>query len=69
MTRFKDLEACISLFRGLLAQHDLEPWQKEAVERAIESLRLLRRNARLDKSKIFRCVRDVCELLAEAFLR
>ena len=68
MRKVKDLNAVFSRLQELAGRSDIEPRQKQLVERAIERLRRFRRIQNPNKAEIYRCVRDVAESLIEAFL-
>ena len=68
MNKAKDLEAVISSLRGVAGRSDIEPRQKQLVEKAIERLKRFRRIHNPSKAEFYRCVRDVAGNLTEAFL-
>jgi hypothetical protein len=59
----KDLNASIAHLRAMLKGNATEPQQREAVERAIDRLKQLRRNPQPTKAEVYRCVREVAEAL------
>jgi len=67
--QFKDINACIAQLKALCAGSDIRPEQKKHVEAAIERARRLRRKPDAKMTDVYRCVRDIADLLIEAFLR
>jgi hypothetical protein len=64
----KDLKVTISRLRELAGRSDIEPRQKQLLEKAIERLKGYRRRQNPGKAEAYRCVRDVAQDLIEAFL-
>jgi hypothetical protein len=69
MKSFKELGACKARLRAILARSDIEPEQKQAVQKAYDALTRLGRQRNLTHAQIARCVREVVDWLIEAFIR
>ena len=69
MNTFRELGACKARLRAILARDDIEPGQKQAVQKAYDSLMKLGRRRNRTHAEIVRCVRDVVDWLVEALIR
>jgi len=69
MQQIKELNAVLAQLRALVAGNNVEPGQKQEVEKAIETLRRFRRKPDSTRADMFRCVREVAENLLRAFLK
>jgi len=67
MKRTKDLKACDTELKALQARGDIGSEQKTAIGLARARLRKLGRQLNPSKREVFRCVREVTELLLKAF--
>jgi len=65
----KELKVSIAQLSAMLTGNDIEPEQKEHVESAIKSLKLLRRVTHPRPHVVARCVKEVVEELLRAFLK
>jgi len=68
MKKFGDLNACISLLRGLQRGSDINPKQKQAVENAIHEIKRIRRKPNLKQHVLRESVRVVAESLIDVFV-
>jgi hypothetical protein len=68
MAKVKELKACIAHLRALQAS-DIEPEQKTAIDEMIVRIKKLSRLQNPTRREVFRCVRDVTELLTKTFVK
>ena len=67
MREIRDLRVSIALLQGMLARTDVVPEQKDAVRKSIAQLKRLSRKRDLTREEVFRCIRDISEMLWKAF--
>jgi len=69
MRRNRALRACIAEFDALLERNDLEPEQRDDVERSRKRLKELGRMKNPTKAEMFDCVREISKELLDALRR
>ena len=67
MKKLRDLEACISLLEGWQGRGGVDPEQKQAVEYAVDELKLIRRKPNLKRHELHESIRIMVEALVDAF--
>jgi len=68
MKQFSDLNACISLLRELQSGSDVNPKQKQAVEKAIHEIKRIRRKPHPKRHELHESVRKIAESLIDVFV-
>jgi len=69
MKRIKDLNACIAILRAMLGRNDTQPEQKQNIEAAIKSLKILKRLSHPTRVQMFREIREIIEGILKALLK
>lgn len=69
MKQIKDLNACIAILQAMLGRSDTQPEQKQNIESAIRSLRVLKRLGQLTRAQMFREIREIIERIVKALLK
>ena len=68
MKNSRDLRACISLLREVQSGGDVNSERKQAVEKAIDEIKRIRRKSNPTKHEVCDSVRAITEALIRAFL-
>lgn len=68
MNNSRDLRACISLLREVQSGGDVNPKRKQAVEKAIDEIKRIRRKSSPKRHEVYNSVRTITEELIRAFL-
>lgn len=68
MKNSRDLRACISLLREVQSGGDVNSKRKQAVEKAIDEIKRIRRKSNPKKHEVNDSVRSITEALIRAFL-
>jgi hypothetical protein len=69
MRKHRDLKACISLLEELQGRGSVDPEQRQAVEYAVDELKLIRRRPNLKQHELHESIRTIVETLVRAFTR
>jgi hypothetical protein len=68
MKKFGDLNACISRLRDVQRGGDVNPKQKQAVERVIHEIKRIRRKPNPKQHELYESVRMIAESLIDVFV-
>lgn len=67
MRKHRDLQACISLLEEVQGRGSVDPEQRQAVEYAVDELKLIRRRPNLKQHELHESIRTIVETLVRAF--
>jgi hypothetical protein len=69
MKRVKDANACMAILHAMLRGNDTRPEQKQDIEAAIKSLKILKRLSQPTKAQMFREIREIVDRILKALLK
>lgn len=69
MKRVKDANACMAILQAMLRGNDTRPEQKQDIEAAIKSLKVLKRLSQPTKAQMFREIREIVNRIFKALLK
>jgi hypothetical protein len=69
MKKVKDLNASIAVLQAMLRRDDTQSEQKQEIEAAIKSLKVLRRLGQPTRAQMFRQIREIIDRILRALLR
>jgi hypothetical protein len=69
MKQVKDLNASMAVLQGMLRRDDTQPEQKQDIEAAIKSLKVLKRLSHPTRDQVFREIREIIDRILRALLK
>ena len=69
MRKHRDLKACISLLEEVQDRGSVDPEQRQAVEYAVDELKLIRRKPNQKQHELHESIRKIVETLVRVFTK
>ena len=69
MKHVKDLNASMAVLQAMLRGNDTQPRQRQDIEAAIKSLKVLKRLSHPTRPQVFRHVREIIDSILRALLK
>jgi hypothetical protein len=69
MKQVKDLNASMAVLQAMLRRNDTQPEQKQDIEAAIKSLKILKRLSQPTRAQMFRQIREIIDRILRALLK